>query len=135
MGIDVGGGRKKQCFDVFSSFSDCLVTNICHNTTFGPFNITLGCCQYGTRYMSRKGVHSSIISLVHLIHPECIIQSSTVIVNSIEDGGEGWDRDTILLLIFKLSSILFGISGNWVKRRREKERERVRRGKSLRWRI
>ena len=85
---------------------------MCFNITVGPFNITLGSCSNGTRYVSRNGVHWS-----RLVHSECNISNSTVIFNCVEDGGDGWDWDAILLLVFLLS-ILFGSFGVWMRRRR-----------------
>ena len=63
-----------------------------------------------------------------LIHPECKISTdtSTVIVNSVEDGGDGWDWDTKLLLVFLLLLILFGIIGMWRRRGRSMRRSEVR---------
>ena len=97
---------------VFSRFSDYSDINMCFNITVGRNNITLGCCNNGTRYVSRNWVHWS-----RLVHPECNITNSTVIVNSIEDGGDGWDGDSILLLLFILLFILFGIVGMWRRMR------------------
>ena len=88
---------------------------MCFNITVSPFNITLDCWSKGFRYVSRDQVHWS-----RLTHLECNIDNSTVAVNSVEDGGEGWDWDTKLLLVFILLSILFGIFGKWMKRRRGK---------------
>ena len=90
-------GRIMQSLHVFSSFSDYSDINMCFNFTVGPNKITLGCCSKGTRYVSKYWIDWS-----RLIHPECNINaiSSTVVVNSIEDGGDGWDWDVILLLVF-----------------------------------
>ena len=94
---------------------------MCLNILVGPHNITLGCCNNWTRYVSGNGVRWS-----RLFHPECKISTdtSTVIVNSVEDGGEGWDWDTILLLVFLLLLILFGIIGMWRRRRRGRSMRR-----------
>ena len=97
---------------------------MCFNITVGPNNITLGCCSNRTRYVSRNWVHWSC-----LLHSECNININTVVVNSLEDGGDGWDWDVILLLVFILLFLLFGIVGMWrrrtggrcVRRRRERE--------------
>ena len=81
------------------------------NFTVGPNNITLGCCNNGNRYVSRNWVHYS-----RLVHPEFNIHNNTIIVNSIEDGGDGWDGEPILLLVFILLFVLFGIVGMWRRR-------------------
>ena len=87
---------------------------MCFNITVGPNNITLGCCGNGTRYVSRNWVHWS-----RLRHPGCNINNSTAVVNNLEDGGDGWDWDVILLLLlFILLFLLFGIVGMWRRRRR-----------------
>ena len=99
---------------------------MCFNITVGPNNITLGCCGNGTRYLPRNWVHWS-----RLRHPECNINNSTAVVNSLEDGGYGWDWDSILLLVFILLFLLFGIVGMWRRRRRgrcvgkRREREEI----------
>ena len=112
-GDSVWGGRIVQYLHIFLSFSDYSDINMCFSITVGPNNITLGCCSNGTKYVSRNWVHWS-----RLIHPECNITNSTVIVNSIEDGGDGWDWDAVLLLVFILLFMLFGIIGMWRRRRR-----------------
>ena len=88
---------------------------MCFNITVGPNNITLGSCSNGTRYVA-----SNLVHWPRLLHPECNINISTAVVNSLEDGGDGWDRDVILLLVFILLFILFGIVG--IRRRRMRGR-------------
>ena len=95
---------------------------MCLNITVGPSNITLGCCNNGTRYVSRNGVYWS-----RLIHTECNIPNSTVIVNIVEDGGDGWDWDAILLLVFLLL-ILFGSFRMWRRKRRGRCLARIEEG-------
>ena len=108
----------------FRVFQTILLANMCFNITVGPNNITLGCCGNGTRYLSRNLVHWSCLR-----HPECNINNCTAVVNSLEDGGDGWDWDVILLLVFLLLFLLFGIVGMWRRRRmgrcvgRRRERE------------
>ena len=112
MGMVVGGGGVELCslYMFFSSFSDYFAHNMCFNITVGPNNITLGCCNNGTRYVSRNWNHWS-----RLVHPECNIHNNTIIVDSIEDG-DGWDGESILLLVFILLFVLFGIIGMWRRR-------------------
>ena len=108
-----GGVELCSLCIVFRVFQIILLVNTCFNITVGPNKITLGCCSNGTRYVSRNWVHWS-----YLLHPECNINISTVVVNSLEDGGDGWDWDVKLLLVFLLLSLLFGIIGIWRRRRR-----------------
>ena len=107
------GGSNYAVFTCFFEFFRLFVVNMCFNITVGPNNITLGCCGNGTRYVSRNWVHWS-----RLRHPGCNINNSTAVVNSFEDGGDGWDWDVILLLVFILLFLLFGIVGMWRRRRR-----------------
>ena len=125
MGIVVGGVELCSLYMFFRVFHIILILIMCFDITVGPNNITLGCCNNGTRYVSRNWVHWS-----RLVHPECNIHNNTIIVNSIEDGGDGWDGDSILLLVFILL-ILFGIVGMWRRRRREDVQEGGGRGKRL----
>ena len=121
MGMVVGGVESCSLY-MFFRVLDYSDIKMCFNITVRPNNITPGCCNNGTRYVSRNWVHWS-----HLVHPECNITNSTVIVNSIEDG---WDGDSILLLVFILF-ILFGVVVTWRRRRRgrcvgrRREREEI----------
>ena len=112
----------------FRAFQIILILNMCFNFTVVPNNISLGCCNNGTRYVSRNWVHWSC-----LVHPECNIHNSTIIVNSIEDGGDVCDGESILLLVFilLLLFILFGIVGMWRRRWRRRCAGRRREGEEL----
>ena len=112
---DSGCGGVELCslFMFFRVFQIILILNMCFNIFVGPNNITLGSCSNGTRYVAKNWVHWSC-----LLHPECNINISTAVVNRLEDGGDGWDWDVILLLVFILLFILFGIVGMWRRRRR-----------------
>ena len=112
MGIVVGGSN---CADLtcFFEFFRFFVVNMCFNITVGPNNITLGCCSNGSRYVSRNWFHWS-----HLLHPECNMHNSSTVDICLDDGEDSWDWDVILLLVFLLLSLLFGIIGMWRRRRR-----------------
>ena len=127
MGIVVGGGSNCAVFTCFFRvFQIILLVNMCFNITVGPNNITLGCCSNGTRYVTRNWVCWS-----RLLHPECNIHNCSNVDISLDDGEDSWSWDIILLLLFLLLSLLFGIIGMWRRRRRgrcvggRREREKL----------